>query len=70
MVKVKVEVLKTIMETNNLNQKKLAQVIGVDPSFISRILRNQKNGVGGKFITGLMKYTGMEFDDLFFLDEK
>lgn len=67
MVKVKMKVLKTIMKANNLNQTELAKVIGVDQALISKIIKNKRVTVGGKFIAGLIRYTGMQFDDLFFL---
>ena len=66
MIKVKIKVLKTIMKANNLNQAKLAKVVGVDQGLISKILKNNI-AVGGKFILGLLEYTNMKFKDLFIL---
>lgn len=70
MIKVKTEVLKAIMEENNLSQRQLAFAVGVDPAVISRVLNNKREGVGGKFIGGLLRFTGMKFDDLFYEEER
>lgn len=70
MVKVKINVLKAIMKANNVNQKELAKAIGIDPAMISKLLSNKRINVGAKFISGLLKYTGMQFEDLFFLSRE
>ncbi|HOA84197.1 MAG TPA: helix-turn-helix transcriptional regulator [Thermodesulfovibrio thiophilus] len=69
MVKVKTEALKKFMEANGLNQTELARAAGVDVSYISIVLNGKVATVGIKFVTGILKYTGMKFDDFFFMDE-
>ena len=70
MVKVKINVLKAIMKANNVNQKELARAIGIDPAIISKLLSKKRINVGAKFISGFLKYSGMQFDDLFFLSRE
>lgn len=70
MIKVKTEVLKAIMKENGLSQRQLAIAIGVDPAVISRILNNKRKGVGSKFIGGLLRFTGMDFNELFYEEER
>lgn len=69
MIRVRISVLKAIMEAKELTQTELANAIGVDQSLVSKILKNKITSVGNKFIEGLMNYTGMSFDDLFFLSK-
>jgi len=67
MIYIKRDVLKKIMEVNGLNQAQLAKSIGVDPAVITRIIKGDRETVGTKVICGLLKYTGLDFDDIFFI---
>ena len=67
MIYIKRDVLKKIMEVNGLKQAQLAKSIGVDPAVITRIIKGDRKTVGTKVVCGLLKYTGLDFDDIFFI---
>jgi len=67
MIYIKIDIIKKIMEVNRLNQAQLAKSIGVDPAVITRIIRGDRETVGTTVVCGLLKYTGLDFDDIFFI---
>ena len=67
MIYIKIDIIKKIMEVNGLNQAQLAKSIGVDPAVITRIIKGDRKTVGTRVVSGLLKYTGLDFDDIFFI---
>lgn len=53
------------MEENNLSQRDLAEIIGVDYTTIFRVLKGQRNP-GVRFVTGILENTNLKFEDIFF----
>ena len=53
------------MEENNLSQRDLAEVIGVDHTMIFRVLKGERNP-GAKFVAGILENTNLKFEDIFF----
>ena len=60
------EKLMEYMEENNLSQRDLAEVIGVDYTTIFRVLKGQRNP-GVRFVTGILENTDLKFEDIFFI---
>lgn len=63
-VVVNVDYLKKYLEEQNLNNKEFAEKIGVHESTVSRFLRG-KNGVGSKFIKGIVCLDDIDLKKLF-----
>lgn len=66
---VNIPVVKKFMEQNNLSEYQLSKQMNMDYSQIYRVLRKQK-GPGQRFISELIRVTGMTFEKLFILDDK
>lgn len=67
MIEVKLNELKKLMKERNINQDQLSKLIGVDPGLVSKILNGKRKTVGKKFIRGLLSYSKLDFNGLFFI---
>jgi transcriptional regulator with XRE-family HTH domain len=66
MVRVKILKLKRIIKESGMNQSHFANAIGIDPGLISKVLNGRVIYVGNKFFSSILRYSRLNFDDLFY----
>lgn len=66
-LRLNVPVVKKFLDESEMSEYGLSKTMGLDKSFVHRVLRG-KRGPGPKFINGIIRVTGMNFDELFILD--
>lgn len=66
-ISVRVDILKLVMKVHGMNMSKFAKAVGIDLGLMSKVMSGKKTSVGAKFIAGLLAFTGMRFEDLFFI---
>jgi len=66
-IKVKKEKLLGVVKNSGLKFHEFAYIIGVTQNYLYRV-KNEGLPVGNKLIEGLLKISGLTFDELFYFD--
>ena len=67
-LKVNSEKIRKLMKEQGLSVRKMAEEMGIDHTYLSRVL-NGKQKPGRKFVEGLLTlYKDQDFNDFFFLE--